>query len=57
LTLKPDVILSKESLSGKGPGYAFAEDGVETAQTKAKTLEELVNGLPVAKSGNETVGY
>ncbi len=45
LSYKPDVILSKESLSGKGPGYAFAEAGVETSQTGAKTLDELVNGL------------
>ena len=49
LTYKPDVILSKESLSGKGPGYAFAEAGVETSQTGAKTLEELINGLLEAK--------
>ncbi len=49
LTYKPDVILSKESLSGKGPGYVFAEAGVETSQTGAKTLEELVNGLLEAK--------
>ncbi len=49
LTYKPDVILSKESLAGKGPGYAFAEAGVETSQTEAKTLEEMVNGLLDAK--------
>ncbi|MFZ3134663.1 MAG: hypothetical protein WBH08_08900 [Methanothrix sp.] len=30
---------------GKGPGYAFAEAGVETAQTDVETLEELVAGL------------
>jgi len=52
LTYKPDVILCKESLSGKGPGYAFAEAGVETSQTEAKTLEELVNSLLEAKAGN-----
>ncbi|MCK9565266.1 MAG: cation diffusion facilitator family transporter [Methanothrix sp.] len=52
LTYKPDVILSKESLAGKGPGYVFAEAGVETTQTQAKTLEELVNGLLEAKGGN-----
>ncbi|MHB8118252.1 MAG: cation diffusion facilitator family transporter [Methanothrix sp.] len=52
LTYKPDVILCKESLSGKGPGYAFAEAGVKTTQTGAKTLEELVNSLLKAKGGN-----
>ncbi len=53
LTYKPDVIFCKESLSGKGPGYAFAEAGVETSQTQAKTLAELVNGLRKAKSGSK----
>lgn len=43
LTYKPDAIFCKESLSDKGPGYAFAEAGVETFQTQARTLEELVN--------------
>jgi len=52
LTYKPDVILSKESLAGKGPGYAFAEAGVETAQTQAKTLDELVSGLLEPNGGN-----
>ena len=33
-------------------GYVFAEAGVETTQTQAKTLEELVNGLLEAKGGN-----
>ncbi len=53
LTYKPDVILSKESLAGKGPGYAFAEAGVETSQTEAKTLEEMVNGLLDVKLSEE----
>jgi cation diffusion facilitator family transporter len=50
LTYKPDIIFVKESLIGKGPGYAFAEAGVETSQTGAKTLEELINGQLEAKS-------
>ncbi|MFZ3092215.1 MAG: cation diffusion facilitator family transporter [Methanothrix sp.] len=45
LGFKPDVVFSRESLVGKGPGYAFAEAGVETAQTDVETLEELVAGL------------
>jgi len=45
LTYKPDVILSRESLAGKGPGYAFAEAGVETIQTRARTLDEVVSSL------------
>jgi cation diffusion facilitator family transporter len=55
LTYKPDVILCKESLSGKGPGYAFGEAGVETFQTGAKTLEELINSLLETK-GEDTAG-
>jgi len=45
LSYKPDVVLTKESLAGKGPGYAFAEAGVETVQTEAGSLEELVEDL------------
>ena len=45
LGFKPDVVFSRESLEGKGPGYAFAEAGVETAQTDVETLEVLVAGL------------
>ncbi|MCX6674524.1 MAG: cation diffusion facilitator family transporter [Methanothrix sp.] len=52
LTYKLDAILCKESLAGKGPGYVFAEAGVETSQTEAKTLEELVCSLLEAKGGN-----
>jgi cation diffusion facilitator family transporter len=53
LGFKPDVVFSRESLEGKGPGYAFAEAGVETAQTDVETLEELVAGLLEA-GGNST---
>ena len=45
LGFKPDVVFSSERLEGKGPGYAFAEAGVETLQTDAGTLEELMAGL------------
>jgi predicted Fe-Mo cluster-binding NifX family protein len=45
LSAKPDVVLTKESLVGKGPGYAFAEAGVETEQTQARSLGELVEEL------------
>ncbi|MFZ1316655.1 MAG: cation transporter, partial [Methanothrix sp.] len=45
LGFKPDVVFSSESLEGKGPGYVFAEAGVETLQTDARTLEELVDSL------------
>ena len=47
LSYKPDIVVAKESLSGKGPGYAFADAGVETMQTEANSLDELVDRLVV----------
>jgi cation diffusion facilitator family transporter len=41
LSHKPDVVASRESLTGKGPGYVFAEAGVETMQTDAGYLNDL----------------
>ena len=48
LGYKPDVVVARESLSGKGPGYTFADAGVETIQTETSSLRELVSQL-VAK--------
>ena len=45
LSAKPDVVLNRESLVGKGPGYAFAEAGAEMGQIQAIFLEELVEEL------------
>ena len=45
LTYKPDVVLARESLAGKGPGYAFAEAGVEIRQIGYSTLDELIDDL------------
>ena len=47
LSYKPDVIVAGESLLKKGPGYAFADAGVETMQTDAKSLGELVDQMLV----------
>jgi len=41
----PDVVYAREPLSGKGPGYAFADAGVETRQTKNHGVEELIDQL------------
>jgi cation diffusion facilitator family transporter len=43
LKYKPDIVIAKESLLGKGPGYALAYAGTETLQTEAKSLEELLD--------------
>jgi hypothetical protein len=50
LSHKPDVVLDKESLSGKGPGYAFAEAEVKTVQTESRSLDALAEQLVVALS-------
>ena len=42
---KPDVVITRENLSGKGPGYVFAEAGVETVRTEAGSLEEVIEDL------------
>jgi cation diffusion facilitator family transporter len=57
LSCKPDVILTRENLKGRGPGYAFAEAGVETLQTDARDLneliEELLSGLKARSNSSE----
>lgn len=45
LIYKPDVVIAAEELAGKGPGYAFADAGVETRQTTAENVDEVVNQL------------
>jgi len=50
LSYKPDVIMTRECLLGKGPGYAFAEAGVETSQTDARNLNELIENLLTGQS-------
>ncbi len=45
LTSKPDVVVAGEGLVGKGPGYALAEAGVETVETEAGTLREVVGEM------------
>jgi cation diffusion facilitator family transporter len=45
LGYKPDFVITRESLSKKGPGYAFLEAGVETLETTAERLRELVDNL------------
>jgi cation diffusion facilitator family transporter len=45
LSHKPDIVVTKEDLTGKGPGYAFADAGVQTLQTETQTVDELVEQL------------
>jgi hypothetical protein len=50
VSLKADVVLLRENLQGKGPAYVFADAGVETRMTAAKTLSAAIldheNGSP-----------
>lgn len=50
---KTDVILTKESLNGKGPGYAFSEAGVQTSITTAKSLGDLIESLLASRREND----
>ncbi len=38
VTFKPDIIVTREDLAGKGPGYVFADGGIETVRTEADDL-------------------
>ena len=40
--LKTDVVLLREDVQGKGPAYVFADAGVETRLTAARTLAEAI---------------
>jgi cation diffusion facilitator family transporter len=42
ITFKPDIIATREDLAGKGPGYVFADAGVETVRTDAKDLRSFI---------------
>ncbi|WP_305066763.1 cation diffusion facilitator family transporter [Methanoculleus sp.] len=43
LTHKPDVVVMRGSLAGKGPGYLFAEVGVEMVQTDRTSLQDFID--------------
>jgi len=45
LGYKPDVIIARENLSGKGPGYAFNDAGVEIRQVESRNVDELLGQL------------
>jgi len=50
---KPDVIVTREELSGKGPGYAFADAGVEAVQTEAASLDEFTRQMAMEPAEGE----
>jgi len=54
LDYNPDVVFSREDLSGKGPGYAFDAVGVETRQTDSQNVEELLKSFISRGSGSRS---
>ena len=42
---KPDAVVTRENLTGKGPGYVFAEAGVETIQMDGDRLEAFIEEI------------
>lgn len=46
VTFKPDIVVTREDLAGKGPGYVFADAGIETVQTDADNLEAFIQRCP-----------
>ena len=50
LTYKPDVVIARENLTHKGPGYALDDGGAEVRRTEAKSLVELLNQLTASAS-------
>jgi len=43
VALKVDLVLVKQSLSGRGPVYVFREAGVELRETQTRNLTEALS--------------
>jgi cation diffusion facilitator family transporter len=52
---KVDVVLTPESLKGKGPTYVLADAGVEMRATTAATLNEVLSEIRESERGGDTV--
>jgi cation diffusion facilitator family transporter len=52
LAQKPDIVVTREDLTGKGPGYAFANAGVQAIRGEVQTLAELVEKLLAGTNDN-----
>jgi len=42
VTFKPDIVVTREDLAGKGPGYVFADAGIDTIRTDADDLRSFI---------------
>ena len=43
---KPDIVLAKVDLTGRGPDYVFRDAGIEVQRTEKGSLTEVLNGFP-----------
>ena len=55
LSRKIDAVVTREDLSGKGPGYAFQEAGVKTHTTERESIRRLIGDLLEDKDGSRTL--
>ena len=39
---RPDVVVAREDLLGRAPGYVFAAAGTDTRKTEAQTVNEFL---------------
>lgn len=53
VTFRPDIIVTRENLAGKGPGYVFADGGIETVQTDADDLESFIRQSIESRHGDD----
>lgn len=53
LSQKPDIVVTREDLMGKGPGYAFADAGVEMRKTRNRDVDDLLNQLASGSSDRQ----
>lgn len=42
VTFRPDIVVTREDLAGKGPGYVFADGGIETLQTDEDDMSTFI---------------
>ena len=42
VTFKPDIVITREDLTGKGPGYVFADAGIESIRTDADDMRSFI---------------
>ena len=56
LGFKPDVVMARELLAEKGPGYAFSDAGIKTLQIETSSLSDLLNQLILAKNIENFIG-